>query len=380
MRIFYAGYLLVGGVSVPFLPIWLQSRGLSPVEIADVIAIPALVRVFLTPLAGFYADHAPSRRFATISFAVPAAVIFAFAGQAESFWPILFIIGLSQTFYGLALPPAEALALTGVRNFGLDYGRMRLSGSIAFIVANLAGGAFISLFSGNPAAIFWSVAIALVGTAAVSLALPKTPPAVRAADDIARPRPQPSFAVLANVGLLALFVAAGLEQASQAMLNSFASIHWNELQFSEIQIGILWSIGIVSEVTVFLWSRRAIRRFGPYAMIAAGAIASMVRWGLFPFATHFYEACALQAFHGLTYAAVFAGAQSLIAHNVPERASASAQGVFAMAVGVLTAAVTAACGPIYQSVGVYGFFAMVPVSALGLALLPVARDRIGARD
>ncbi len=282
MRLFYGGFLLVGGVTVPFFPIWLQSRGLSPVEIANIIALPALVRVFLTPFAGFYADHAPSRRFATISFTVPALLIFPLAWMSTGFLPILLITGLSLTFYGLAQPPAEALALTGVRRFGLDYGRMRMIGSMAFIVANLSSGALISVLSGNDNAISGRSSSRSPARRRLSFALPKTPPAIRAADDAAQATRWSSLRVFANAGLVLLIFASALEQASQGMLNGFGSIHWKALQFSEIQIGSLWAVGIVSEVTVFLFSRIGIRRFGPYWMLGAGMVASMVRWAPFP--------------------------------------------------------------------------------------------------
>ena len=373
MRVFYSGFLLVGGVTVPFFPLWLQSRGLSAIEIANVIAIPALLRVFLTPLAGIYADRAPSRRFATITFSLPAALIFLLAWTAHGFLPILIITGVAYTSYGLAQPPAEALALTGVRRFGLDYGRMRLMGSLAFIVANLGSGALLGLFNGNSDAIFWSIAAALAGAAVVSFALPKTPPAIRALDDASRRDTRPSLAVLADLGLLAVLLASGFAQGSQAMLNSFASIHWQQLQFSGIQIGSLWAIGIVSEVSVFMWSRVVIRRTGPYALLVAGIIASMVRWTAFPFATDFLEFAILQALHGLTFAAVYAGSQSLIARIVPERSTASVQGIFAMISQGLLAAFTGLAGPIYQAVGVDGFFAMVPVAALALVIALAGR-------
>ena len=38
------------------------------------------------------------------------------------------------------MPLIETVAMTGVRTAGLDYGRMRLWGSITFIVANFVGG------------------------------------------------------------------------------------------------------------------------------------------------------------------------------------------------------------------------------------------------
>ena len=74
MWIFFAGYFIFGGIATPFFPVWLQARGLNEIEIAQVIALPQLVRVFLTPLAGIYADRAPNRRFAAITFTVPAAL------------------------------------------------------------------------------------------------------------------------------------------------------------------------------------------------------------------------------------------------------------------------------------------------------------------
>ena len=79
MWAFFAGYFVFGGVAVPFFPVWLQSRGLSEVEIANCVAIPALIRVLLTPLAGLYADRAPNRRFAAITFTFPAMLIFLLA-------------------------------------------------------------------------------------------------------------------------------------------------------------------------------------------------------------------------------------------------------------------------------------------------------------
>ena len=369
MRIFYGGYFLFGGVVLPFFPIWLQSRGMTAVEIANIIAIPSLVRVFLTPVAGMYADRAPSRRFATISFTLPAALIFLLAWPAMGFWPILLITGLAFTAYSLALPPAEALALTGVRRFGFDYGRMRLTGSIAFITANLGSGALLGFLNGNPEAIFWFILAALIAAAGASFVLPVTPPAIRALDDAVKPDTRPSWAVLGNAGFLLLMLAAGLIQASHAVLYSFGSIQWRVEGFSDIQIGAFWAIGIVCEVAVFMWSTVALNRVGAYGLVVIGAGAAIVRWTAFPFEPTFLLAFVMQSLHGLTFGATYVGTQHLIARLVPEKLTASAQGIFAMMVGVLMAAATSVAGPIYNSYGVDGFLFMVPVAVAGLLIL-----------
>lgn len=373
MRVFYAGFFLFTGVMLPFFPVWLQSRGLSAVEIANVIAVPALIRVFLTPLAGIYADRAPSRRFATITFIVPAAIVFLLAWRTTDFVSILLIAGFAFTSYMLALPPAEALALTGVRRFNIDYGRMRLTGSIAFVAANLVCGALIAIYGGNGDAIYWSIVATLMLSTVGAFALPRTPPAIRALDDAVRTDQRPSLAILADPGLLVVLFAAGLAMGSQGMLNGFASIYWRQLDISGIGIGALWAIGIVSEVALFMWSRPLIGRFGPYALLGAGVVASMVRWTLFPFAGNLYGFAALQTLHGLTFAAVYGGTQSLIARMVPERSTAFVQGMFGMITGTLMALMTAISGPIYAAIGVYGFLCMVPVAGLGLAIMIAGR-------
>ena len=141
--LFIGGYFLFGGVALPFFPVWLEARGLTDTEIASCIAIPLAFRVFLTPLAGIFADRAPNRRYVVRVFMVASVVIFFFAWPATSYWPLLISAGAAMILWHLALPVGEALALTGVRRFGLDYGRMRFAGSLSFILANLGAGAIL---------------------------------------------------------------------------------------------------------------------------------------------------------------------------------------------------------------------------------------------
>ncbi len=375
MSVFFAGYFLVNGVVTPFFPVWLQARGLSEVEIANCIAIPALFRVLLTPLAGYYADRAPSRRFAVITFTLPAAIVFLFARGAAGFWPLLLVSGTALTLAAIASPPALALALTGVRRLGVDFGRMRMAGTISFGVANLGAGAVLGLLHAE--ATFWLILAAMGLSAAGSFALPVAPPAERPRDDAEKPDNRPSRAVLGNRAFLGLMAASGLTQASHAMLNSFGSITWHGLGFSAFQIGGLWAIGLAAEVAVLLWSGRVLRHLGAYGLLALGAAAGILRWSLFPLAPGFLGYALLQGLHGLTFGANTFGTQHLIARIVPERMTASAQGIYAMFVGLLLAATTALAGPLYAGFGIDAFLFMVPVAGASLAMFLVFRHAAG---
>ena len=367
IALFFGGYFVVGGVALPFYPVWLAERGLTDSEIASCIAVPMALRVFLTPLAGIFADMGPNRRFAVRLFLVAAVAVFLCAWPAMSYWPLLITTGSAMILWRLSLPIVEALALTGVRSFGLDFGRMRFAGSITFILTNLGAGAVLSVV--RPEMIFWLLAVGLVATMITAFTLPVTPSAVRAADDASRVETRSAREVLGDPALLALLAAGGLIQASHGVVYSFGSLYWQGLGFSGAAIGALWAIGVICEVVLFLWSGAVVRATGDVWLIVIGALGALLRWSLLPFDFGFAGFLLVQSLHGLSFGATYLGTQHAIARIVPEEMTASAQGVYAMMTGILMAGITALAGPLYGTFGGDAFAAMVVPVVLALGLL-----------
>ena len=371
IALFFGGYFVLGGVALPFFPVWLDARGLTDTEIASLVAIPMALRVLLTPLAGMFADRAPNRRFAVRIFAATSFLIFLFAWPATSYWPLLITTGAALVLYQVSLPVGEALALTGVRRFGLDYGRMRFTGSLGFIVTNLAAGAILGTVDSE--AIYWMMLGGLAVVAMVSFTLPVTPRTVRAIDDAERPEARSARTVLANPAFLALLAAGGLVQASHGVLYSFGSLHWQSLGFSGVEIGALWAIGVVCEIGLFLWSGAIVRRTGDFGLVLIGTFAAILRWSLFPLDLSFVDFFAIQCLHGLTFGATYLGTQHAIARIVPDEMTASAQGIYAMMTGILMAGITALAGPLYSSLGHLAFATMTIPPMLAIVALLVYR-------
>ena len=377
MWMFFAGYFVFAGISIPFFPVWLDSRGLTDVEIATVVAVPGLLRVFLTPFAGMFADRAPNRRFAALCFTAPAAAIFIFAWWANSFASILVVVALAFTTWGLALPVGEALALTGMRRFGLDYGRMRMGGSVSFIVANLGAGAILSILHAD--AIFWLLFAALLTTVATAFSLPVTPRTVRALDDASRPARAPLLSALREPAFLVLIVVGGLIQSSHAMVYSFGSLFWHRQGFGGVAIGAFWAIAVIAEIFLFLLAAPLVRRLGPFWFLVIGGCAAIVRWLLFPLEPGLVGYLALQSLHAFSFGAVYLGCEHALVRTVPEELSASAQGMMAMMTGLMMALSTLASGPLYETFGGNGFAAMAVLPAVALALLGAFRHVVRPR-
>jgi PPP family 3-phenylpropionic acid transporter len=374
MAVFYAGYLSVNGVHLPFFPVWLEYRGLTPTQIAICLSVPIFARVLSAPIGAHFADRAPNRRFAIITLVAIGLFFWLFADLPTTFWQILVVTVGAFTFWGTALPAAEALTLTGVRQFGLDYGRVRLYGSVSFIVCNVGSGLLLTYFLG-PGAIYWLLLSVMILSLIVSITLPVSPKAIRARDDKERPEPVSARAILGHPVFVAVLVAAGLIQASHSQLYNFGSIYWQSRGFSAGEIGLLWAVGTGAEIVLFAIAAFALRRVDPLWVIGIGGIVAIVRWLLFAAEPGLGATFLLQLLHAFSFGATFLGVMKAITERVPDEITAAAQGLNIVATGGLMAVASLVSGVLYESLGVYAFGVMAIPAAAGLLILFSWRPR-----
>ncbi len=136
VSVLFAAIFVVAGANLPYLPVWLDWKGLGPREIAVITAIPLFIRVIVTPAIAFAADRAGDhRRFLIVLSWFGLAALVALS-QSSTFWPILICTVAFALAWTTIMPLTETVALSGVKGAGLDYGRMRLWGSLSFIAAS----------------------------------------------------------------------------------------------------------------------------------------------------------------------------------------------------------------------------------------------------
>ena len=166
---FYGALFVCYGMHVPYTPVWLDWRGLSAAEISIVMAAPFFVRLVITPAVALAADRRGNHRQLLIGLAWASLVIALALSQAATFWPILALAVALIVCNSTIMPLTETVAVAGVRRAGLDYGRMRLWGSLSFVAASFAGGIAVA-HSGGGAGV-WLVAIGCLLTVAAGLAM-----------------------------------------------------------------------------------------------------------------------------------------------------------------------------------------------------------------
>jgi PPP family 3-phenylpropionic acid transporter len=378
VAVFYAALFLIYGVHVPYLPVWLDWRGLTPAQIGIVMATPFFVRLLVTPTVAIFADHHASHRRTIALLALLATAATLALAAAHGFWTILLLSAVFVVATHTIMPLTETIALAGVRTTGLDYGRMRLWGSLTFIGAGFAGGALIDGFGSGIG--IWLIVGGTAATAAAAHLLPAPAAECAAEQGTAQPRWREA-ARLARAPVFLLFLlAVGAVHGSQATFFTFGALHWRGQGVSAAWIGVLWAIGVAAEVLLFAFSGAVLRRIGPPALLVIGAAAAVVRWAAMAAEPPLSVLVPLQLLHGLTYGATHLGAIHFIDRAVPERAAGTAQALYAtVAAGVAMGLATIAAGRLYATFGGQSYLAMAALAAAGLvAALGVRRGWDGS--
>ncbi len=368
LSFFYGAIFLVVGFHMPFWPAWLQFRGLTPTEIGWILSTAAWIKIVGNPLIARIADRRGERRRPIIVLAAAALAVATLYLGATGFWQILAVTAIYAVAFSAMLPLADTLVLRASYRGGLDYGRIRLWGSITFILAALLGGRWLE--GRSEEWILWLVLGALGITFVASYLMP----------DSATPRsavPAKAIRRFLSVPTFVLFLsAAGLAQASHAVLMGFGTIHWRAAGIGDGVIGLLWAEGVVAEIVLFAFGAWVLRRLGPGGLLVIGAGAGILRWWLTGLTTDVVWLVGLQLLHGLTFGATHLGAMHFLTRAAPQAISATAQSIYsAVALGIALGLAMPAAGLLYETFGAGAFQAMAAVSlaALLLAIVLVRR-------
>lgn len=362
--------MMVNGIALPFFPVWLETLSMSDFQIGIVLAVPLFVRVFTAPVAGMIADRLGERSIVLLWSSLLSLLTALLLFATGSFWPVLLLYTLQGAVYSPYVPITEAIMLSGVRRWNFDYGRMRLWGSLAFILATMIGGWLAGLHGG--AMVLPAMAVAFVLTVLGAMIAPRIGKP-RRPSPIAAIATMPAKSTLRQTDVQLMLIGVSLVNASHAMLFAFSAIYWQKMGFSGVDVGILWSAGVMAEVMFFLFAVQLRRRFNLWSMMIVGCAVAVLRWLLFPMEMSFAGYFALQCLHAFTYALIHMSAQSRLVERVAEEQEAAAQGLYFFYTGIFTALATFLSGYAYNWYGVEGFYLMSLVAAAGLVSVVAGR-------
>ncbi|MDJ1158501.1 MFS transporter [Chelatococcus sp. SYSU_G07232] len=369
LSVLHVANFFVIGIVMPYLPVWLEARGLSAPQIGIVLAVPLVVRVLTMPFVTGLADGPLGAARLIVLLDCGVAAGYVALGLVDGFFPIVLIAAAAALCQGPVVPLSDLLTTALVlQRPKLDYGRIRMWGSAAYLAANLAGGALIAAL-GAPAIVR---VVAAAAPAAAGLAL-LAPDAHRQAARATGEGVVPADADGRSIALWLMIGASSLVQSSHAMVYTFGSLHWQHAGFGDRTIGLLWAIGVLAEVGLFMLAGGVVARgIGGLRFVVAGGLFASLRFAGMAADPGLAGTMVLQPLHAATFGASHLGAMAALGALVPARCRGRWQGTLTAANGLALAGATLASGPLYRTFGAQAFAAMVPLGLAGAALAVVA--------
>lgn len=361
---YYGAVFGAGGILLPFWPGWLAAQSLSPQEISALLAVAMIARILATPLIARLADTTGERKRLVVVLTAASLGCWAIFPLASGFWMLLVVSVLAQGASSASMPLVEDMTLGAVRRTqgarGLQYGRIRLVGSITFLLAAFLGGLWLT---GRAADGVLALMIAgAVWVFASALLLPDLRPTERLSIDLVGGL----RTVLTQPGFAPLFVAAGLIQASHMVYYGFGTLQWRAAGLSEGFIGFLWAEGVIAEVVLFWYAAQLMRRIHPARMILLGAGLGTVRWLGTGLSSDPAVLLVMQALHGLSFGATHIGALHFLRERAPAGLTATAQGLYsALAMGTFGGLTMLSAGPLVAALGVGAYHVMAAMCVAG---------------
>ncbi len=338
---FYFG--AIGALS-PYQSLYYQQMGLSGTEISWLMSVTPILVFVAQPIIGPLTDRSGHRGHMLARLLVITAATCALIALGNSFWTLLPMVALWSFFSCVLTPIGDSIALGEVVRKGGDYSRIRLWGSIGFLIVSYLTGYLYKVV--NLRWMFLVYAAFMLITWIYARRLP--------ADGIAAPKSVWSgvLGLLKNKLLMLFLVCSSIVWMSQAAHSAFFSVRMAEIGGASETVGMAYSLAALLEVPVWMVLGRITRRTGPLPILAFASIMYGIRWQLVSVITVPGVLVAMQVLQAVTFALFMTTAIVFVGQQTPPELRASGQALLSLVQGgIATVIGTRGAGYIVDTYG-----------------------------
>lgn len=278
---FYGLYFALIGCIMPFWGLYLQQQSFDVTDIGILLALFSGVRIF-APNIWASISHLVENFIPPIYLlrlgGVLMVVCFVAIYWATEFWHYALIMLAYGFFWSAILPQYEILTLHHIKNDLDAYSSIRLWGSIGFIVlVSVLGWVFDVISLNYLPAIMLVLMLAIVFNSFV-LPAPEQGGEFLSPYDASDEDPSDRITAGINWGLISFLIITVLIQISHGPYYVFFSIYLQQLDYSHWMIGLLWSLGVFSEIIIFWKIAMFMRRWSLRELVMLALLLTVIRW------------------------------------------------------------------------------------------------------
>jgi PPP family 3-phenylpropionic acid transporter len=371
---FYFLYFAALSSLMPFFVLFYQGLEFSGAQIGLLTGIPPLVTLIASP---FWTGLADSKRWHkwVMGMGILVTVVVIFLLQSVTSFVLVFtIIILFNTF----LSPVPSLADSATMNMlgeeRAKYGRIRLGGTIGWGIFAPIAGILVQKYGLHAG--FWTFSAIMLVNFFISQRF------VHASHEQTESNQGGIRTLLTNrrwINFLFLAFLGGIGAFSVA---AYLFPYMAELGANESMMGFASSIATLTEIVIFFFGNRLVKKFGSYGLLVLALVMFGIRSLLFGLVSTPFMVLVLQVFGGTIFPTMWLAGVSYADENSPSGLKSSAQGLFgAMMFGVGSAAAGFVGGLLLESIGGRGMFIVLGVIILaGLAIAEGLRRLFPEKD
>jgi PPP family 3-phenylpropionic acid transporter len=364
--LFYALYFALLGCIAPFWGLYLQHLEFSASDIGLLMGMFGVVRILAPNIWAAQARHFNSTlhmiRLAGLLTVVSFTLIFV---ARDLVWVAVVMVAYGF-FWAAMLPQYEALCMESLGNQLDRYSRVRLWGSLGFVMTvGVLGAVFDQWGIALLPVIMWILMVLItVNTWLVS--------------QDKRPKEQvlgqASFlSLLTSKAVIGFIVVNIFLQISFGPYYTFFSIFLESAGYSASLIGVFWAIGVIAEVILFWQFGRIMHLMSWRTWIAVSLIVTGIRWALTGYLLHsVWTLILLQTLHAFSFAAMHAVSMRYIQSLFPGSLQARGQALYSSVSFGLGGAIGAfASGLLWESLGGTLVFLLAGIVSMLAAVIAI---------
>ena len=292
--LFFFGYYGFVGIFSPYASLYFADKGMTAAQIGVLMSLIQVMRIFGPNLWGWVADRSQKRVLVLRITALAALAAFSGMFFGRTFAHFFIVMVAINMFTSAQGPLSEALMLSEMRGDLTHYGKLRLWGSVGFILLAVISGELLDRqgIDSMP----W-IALAMLALVLIASWRMQESPHVDAQQD------RPSVrALLQRREVIAFFASTFLMIAAHSSLYVFYSLYLAQIGYSKTVIGLMWSLGVVAEIVFFFYQTPIFRRFGVRKLMIASLLIAVLRFLMIGFcAQSLFWLLVAQVLHAATF-------------------------------------------------------------------------------
>jgi len=281
----YFFYFAILGLISPYLAVFLDSKGFTSLELGEIFAILTATKIIAPSLWAILADKTGQQLLIIRFGAVLALLSFTVLFWLNSYWEISICLAFFSLFWTAILPQLEVLTLNSVRRSSKVYARIRLWGSLGFIVLAIFGGQVMAFYDegGLPTVTNspFTNAFVLMGCIVLFLLLISTfSLKARHVQGAAKKQALSLKNKLLELRFIIFFIAGILLQISFGPFYGFFALFLRDLEYPGFAVGLFISLGVLAEIVVFIYASNFFKYFSLKTLLIFSLAVTGLRWFL----------------------------------------------------------------------------------------------------